>query len=153
MRTSLAILFLLSLSPCQADTPPPEAERAWRALMQASENLDLEKVVGSFAEDATMFFPMAQASQRFDGREAIRAHYVNVFENIRGASTATSPPYHELVPEDIVWHVPGPDAAIVTFHIRGAENLARRTVVLARRDGAWLVVHLHASNLPVSPGN
>ena len=100
-----------------------------------------------------MFFPMTESPQRFDGREAIRAHYVKVFENIRRASPAKAPPYQQLVPEDIVWHVAGPDAAIVTFHIRGAERLARRTVVFARRDGAWLVAHLHASNLPASPKN
>jgi ketosteroid isomerase-like protein len=121
--------------------------------MKASENLDLDKVVGSFAEDATMFFPMTEAPQRFDGKEAIRAHYLKVFESIRRRSASAAPPHQQLVPEDITWHAAGPDAAIVSFHIRGGQDLARRTVVLARRDGTWLVVHLHASNLPVSPNN
>lgn len=139
--------------PGDAGTPPPDAERAWRELMKASENLDLEKVIGSFADDATMFFPMTESPQRFGGKESIRAYYVKVFENVRRRSASQAPPYQKLVPEDIAWHVAGPDAAIVTFHIRGGQDLARRTVVLARRDGTWLVVHLHASNLPVGPND
>lgn len=38
-------------------------------------------------------------------------------------------------------------AAVVTFHLRNSERTARRTFVVSKVDGHWLVVHLHASNV------
>jgi uncharacterized protein (TIGR02246 family) len=136
-----------------SDRPPADAERMFFGFVKAFENLDFDKVIGSFAEDATMFFPTPEPPQRFDGREAIREHYKVVFEKIRRSSSSTVPPFQRLEPEQVAWQVVSPDTVVVTFHLRSDQRLARRTLVLSRREGAWVVVHLHASNVSSSePG-
>jgi len=39
-------------------------------------------------------------------------------------------------------------AQIVSFTLRNAERIARRTLVFKKVGGDWLIVHLHASNVP-----
>jgi len=39
------------------------------------------------------------------------------------------------------------NVAVVTFHLKGEEVVSRRTLVLQKRSGKWLIVHLHASSL------
>jgi hypothetical protein len=38
------------------------------------------------------------------------------------------------------------DTAVVSFHLRNSERIARRTLVMKKARGAWLIAHLHASN-------
>jgi hypothetical protein len=56
------------------------------------------------------------------------------------------PPYVRLEPRDLAIELFG-DAALATFHLENGPSLSRRTFVLARRDGVWRIVHLHASNV------
>jgi ketosteroid isomerase-like protein len=42
------------------------------------------------------------------------------------------------------------DTALVTFHLR-TDQLNRRTFVLRRDADRWLIIHLHASNVPLPP--
>jgi hypothetical protein len=39
------------------------------------------------------------------------------------------------------------NVSVVTFHLKGEEAVSRRTLVLEKRSGTWLIVHLHASSL------
>jgi hypothetical protein len=39
--------------------------------------------------------------------------------------------------------------AVVSFQLRNAERIARRTLVLTKMNGQWLIIHLHASNTSV----
>jgi len=89
----------------------------------------------------------AVRAERVCGRADVEATFARVFAQERAAATK-GPPYLELRPEDVLVQPLGPDAAVVSFHLRNDQRLARRTVVFARRDGAWRIVHLHASNLP-----
>ncbi len=105
--------------------------------------------IGCFAEDATVFFPVPEPAQRFDGKAAIQAHFEQVFATIRKASTSSRAPYHRLRPEALLVQLLGPDAAIVSFHLRNTERIARRTLALKKVDGTWVIAHLHASNVPL----
>jgi hypothetical protein len=58
------------------------------------------------------------------------------------------PPYMNLVPVGTKVQLLGSVAA-VTFHFAGDEMVSRRTLVLQKSSGKWLIVHLHASNLQV----
>ena len=61
--------------------------------------------------------------------------------------TRTSePPYHSLIPQDLLVQVFG-DAAVTTFHIERDGILRRRTIVFVNRDENWRIVHLHASSV------
>lgn len=42
----------------------------------------------------------------------------------------------------------GSETALVSFHLLNAERTARRTLILVKSEGAWRIVHLHASNGP-----
>jgi uncharacterized protein (TIGR02246 family) len=119
-------------------------------FLTSFENLDMPAFIGCFAEDATVFFPSPEPPERFSGKDAVRTHFQKVFDSIRkGASSG--PPYHRLIPQDVDVQLLGADAAVVSFHLRNTERLARRTLVLRNVHGAWLIAHLHASNVPRTP--
>jgi ketosteroid isomerase-like protein len=120
-------------------------------FLTAFENLDLDAFIACFDDDATVFFPTPEPPQRFDGKAAVRAHFSQVFAAIRQGSQATAPPYHRLAPEDLTVQPLGRDAALVSFHLRNAERIARRTLVLSRGSGGWTIRHLHASNVAREP--
>jgi hypothetical protein len=42
----------------------------------------------------------------------------------------------------------GDATALVTFELRNGERVGRRTLVMRREAGLWLILHLHASNMP-----
>ena len=131
-------------------SPAPERDEVQavvRHFLVSFENLDIDAFMASFAHDATVFFPTPEPPDRFDGKNAIRDHFLKVFAAIRSSSKASAPPYHRLEPEQLEVQIPAPGSAVVTFHLRNSERTARRTLVLAKVAGHWLIVHLHASNL------
>lgn len=129
-----------------------EVEQALGAFLRSFENLAWEPFRASFADDACVFFP-AGRNDRACGREAVEAVFREVFAAERRGSKRGQAPYLELRPEDLVVQVLGDRAAIVTFHLRNDERLGRRTMAFERRAGRWLIVHLHASNVPVRPAD
>ncbi len=112
-------------------------------FLLAYSRLDLDKMMACFAEDATSFFPVSHHIIMLDGKDEIRNAFERVLKNIRGAGLKSI----NLEPEDVKIQVIG-DTAIVTFHIR-EDHLSRRTIVLRRKEGHWLIQHLHASNAPL----
>lgn len=124
-----------------------EVRAALALFLVAFENLEWDRFRQCFDDDATVFFPAPSLPHRHDGRAAFEAGFADVFAQIRKAAP-TGPPFHRLTPEDLHVAVFGADAAVVTFHLRNAERLARRTVVMGKRDTGWRIVHLHATNVP-----
>ena len=41
--------------------------------------------------------------------------------------------------------------AVVSFHLRGNDNIGRRSIVMRRDEQGWRIVHFHASALEQSP--
>ena len=150
-----AIVLAAVAPPAFSKTPSPTVEehkaveRLVSRFLRAFENLDMTAFISCFAEDATVFFPVPEPPQRFAGKTAIQAHFEQVFATIRKTSTSLRPPYHRLKPEDLLIQRLSPDTAVVSFHLRNNQRLARRTLVLEKIGGTWLIVHLHASNVPV----
>jgi ketosteroid isomerase-like protein len=133
-----------------ASIPPAATAKSARefaaVFLRTFEDLDMATFIECFAEDATVFFPTSQPPIRYSGRGAIREQFQLVFNAIKGDSKA-DPPYHRLNPELLQVHVLGEDTAIVTFHLTGPSRVARRTLVVHRTGGRWLIAHLHASNI------
>ena len=146
---AIALLSVLSSSLCVAEPiasgDPADIEAFTRKFLRAFENLDMQQFIACFADDATAFFPTPEPPERAQGKDAIRRRFERVFASIR--STAKSgPPFHHLTPEDLsIQLLPG-RTAVVSFHLRNAERVARRTLVLTNTNGQWLIIHLHASN-------
>ena len=151
-----AIAFLTVLSPwaCAGETANETEDRSAieafvREFLRAFENLDMKQFIACFADDATVFFPMPEPPERVQGKQAIQQRFERVFASIRSTAKA-GPPFHHLVPEDLsIQMMPG-HSAVVSFHLRNEERIARRTLVLTRMNGQWLIIHLHASNAPVA---
>ena len=144
MRWLAGLLGLLLWSTAPAGDQQ-DIERATAHFLTSFENLDMPAFIACFAEDATAFFPAPEPPERVAGKAAIRSRFQQVFDEIhKGASGG--PPYHRLEPQDLQVQMLGTDAAVVTFHLRNSERLARRTLVMKKVQGAWLIAHLHASN-------
>ena len=127
-------------------------EAALREFLRAFENCDLPKMERFFAPDCVSFDQVIAGSV---------AHAVADLTSYRRCAgmppsmrrialdlprTKPGPPYHSLVPQDVTIQVFG-DAAVATFHIERDGILRRRTIVFAKRDEDWKIVHLHASSV------
>jgi len=146
----LAAIAMLVVPACGQDhARREEAREVVDRFLRAFENLDMQRFIDCFAEDATVFFPEPEPAKRFDGKAAIKAHFELVFAAIRRGSTSSQAPFHRLVPENVEVQPVGDEGAVVSFELSNAVRIARRTVVLQKRGDSWLIVHLHASNVPV----
>ncbi len=99
-----------------------------------------------YTDDATSFFPIRHHSQRLDGKEAIREAFARVLSRIKDSGASSI----RLEAEDVHVQEFG-GVAVATFHIRD-DDLSRRTLVLRRSQGRWLIEHMHASNAPLPEG-
>jgi ketosteroid isomerase-like protein len=156
-RAFSLLLASLALAPgavaAQAATPavpaPPAAEAPVRAAVAEFANalnaFDAERLGRTFAEDATAFFPGPPfPAARFQGRATIQSAFGQLFAALRqrGARNAS------LAPVGLQVQLYG-DTAIATFHLMGQQEVGRRTLVLRRVGGRWLIVHMHASIAPM----
>jgi ketosteroid isomerase-like protein len=144
-------IALLIVCPLPGITEPNESgdraaiEAFTRKFLRAFENLDMQQFIACFADNATVFFPMPEPPGRVDGKLAIQQRFEQVFASIR-STTKSGPPFHHLAPENIAIQIMPGQTAVVSFHLRNSERIARRTLVLVKTNGQWLILHLHASN-------
>src|SRR5215475_4939460 len=149
-----ALLTVLSACICAGETANEAEDRAaieafTRKFLRAFEDLDMKQFIACFADDATVFFPIPEPPERVEGKQAIQQRFEHVFASIR--STAKSgPPFHHLAPDDLLFQLTPGRTAVVSFHLRNEKRIARRTFVLTNINGQWLILHLHASNVPIA---
>jgi uncharacterized protein (TIGR02246 family) len=152
MKTAVAALCaLLSVTPvlAQGTTPRDRILETVQTFVRANETGNLELILGTFDDAATVFFPNGQA-QRADGKAEIRAFFAQAFRQRTGPISITPRNVNIQLFDDF---------AVVTAHlgdlpttpIREPITFARRTFVLRRIGDRWLIVHLHASGYPLSP--
>lgn len=138
----LLVLLVVFLAMACASAPvagEASAREAMNGFMDALNALDVERMAAFFADDITAFVPTARAD-RVDGKPAV----VEVFRQFVETTRKTTARL-QLVPEDLEVDVEG-ETAIVTFNIRSAGSVLRRTFIFRHRGGRWLIVHFHASN-------
>src|SRR5215471_14167894 len=142
----LAFLFVSLSLFAQRKTVSPESEvrDALAKFVDAFDNLDWEGFRSAFDDNATVFYPRA-FPERANGRAEFEKTFKVVFEQIRGNKTAA--PYIDIRPKDLKLQIFG-DCAIATFHLDDKIGfLNRRTIVLAKTNTGWKIVHLHASEV------
>ena len=135
------LLTACATSPVQNDSDRQECLSSTRptvdAFLAALTSGDA-KIGELFTEDATVFFPMSDRPLRANGRAEIASTFAALFgPNYRGGV---------ITPEALEINCLG-DAAVVTFQIVNPNVTSRRTFVLRREAGRWLIVHLHGSNV------
>jgi ketosteroid isomerase-like protein len=152
----LPLLASLALAPAalaaQAATPAvPAAQQAADAPVRAAvagfvaalNAFEPARLALLFAEDATAFFPGAPFPvARLDGKAQIIANFGRFFEMLRARGLRRG----NVAPRDLRIQLLG-EAAIATFHLAGGQDVGRRTLVLRRIGGRWLIVHMHGSAL------
>lgn len=148
-----SVFFLLLIAPLVlAQTKPrvsaeQEVRDALAKFVYAFDNLDWEPFRLAFDDDATVFYPRA-FPERANGRTEFEKTFKVVFQEIRGGKTAA--PYMDIQPKDLKVQMFG-DCAIATFHLDDRPGLLnRRTIVLTKTNGGWKIVHLHASEVPMT---
>lgn len=116
-------------------------------FVHAFSNLEWEKFTNFFADDATAFFP---PSAKFPIRANNKQEIENVFKNVfaHAKENKSTPPYIIIEPKDIKIQMAG-SVAIVSFTLNDPGMLARRTIVWKKENERWLIIHLHASGVPV----
>ena len=152
---TLALIGIFQVA-CTDSYQTGEDERAVRetlaTFIQAFENGDLEVMEASFGESA-LTFPRAIMSGEL--QSPIRN---SEYRRVRGIDPqmrmliagwhegGSSAPFMSLEPKDLEVQM-FTDAAVVSFHLEDGRALSRRTFVLAREEGSWKIIHLHASNV------
>ena len=147
--TLLMVLAMASSGLSQGKSPQDEALATVQTFVKANEMADLELIVSTFDQSATVFFP-GDRPERASGKAEIRAVFADLFARRKGPIT--------LTPRDVNVQSFG-ELAIVTAHLRALPPtpvrersvFPRRTFVLRRVEGRWLIVHHHASNVVLEP--
>jgi len=111
------------------------------AFINALNNLNWEDFRSFFDQDATAFLE-SDTLTLLEGKSGIEKMFKPIFEetpkNVKG------PPYLHLQPLNMNFYLQN-DMAIVSFHLKRGNTIARRTFVWKKRQKTWLIIHLHGS--------
>lgn len=125
-----------------ADAP---VRAAVAEFVNALNAFDAERLGRSFAEDITAFFPgLPFPAARIEGRANVQSAFSQLFAQLRQRGTRGG----NLQPRGQSVQLYG-DVAVATFHLVGQQDVGRRTLVLRRVAGRWLIVHMHSSVAPM----
>ena len=127
-------------APQPADAPVQAAIAEFIAALNA---FDRDRLARAFADDATIFFPGPPfPAVRVDGKAQAMAGFGRFFDALRTRGLRQA----NVAPRGLQIQLMG-DAAIATFHLAGGQEIGRRTLVLRRTGGRWLIVHMHGSSV------
>jgi len=140
MLRSLALAFALFTTACATISTPGDAVVQF---VDAFNHLDAGALRPLLADDATAFLPMPQNAELVQGREKILGILTPLLEADRQRRNGQP---LSLEAKNLSLQQRG-GFAIATFDVGTADVHSRRTLVLERRGGRWVIVHLHASNV------
>lgn len=127
-------------------------KEAVSAFSKALNQLDLEALAECYSEDVTVFYPFSFSPHRLNGREETLAMQRKGFEWARKNlphPDKSKPLTLNITPADMNIQMLGDDAAVATWHSKSnfLNRVGRRTAVLHKVNGKWLIVSHHASNI------
>jgi len=149
------LALALGAMPARAATTPavPATRNAADAPVRAAvaefvnalNAFDAGRLGRTLSGDVTVFFPGPPfQAARGQGRDAVQAAFARLFAQLRQRGTRNA----SLQPAGLAVQLYG-DTAIATFHLLGQQEVGRRTLVLRREGGRWLIAHMHASVAPM----
>jgi len=145
MLATLVLASVLGGARAQ-DLAADQPRAAFDHFISAFNALDWETFRRCFADSASLFnpdIPDVISLDRLDGRKDIERSFRAVFDSAVKANTH-GPNIH---PESVRVQQFN-DTAIITFAFRRPQHsVGRRTIVLNKQGGSWLIVHIHASNI------
>jgi hypothetical protein len=118
-------------------------------FLQAFDSLNWAGFTALLSDSVDAYWPRADTADRLRDRAAVEGRFRAFFERIR--ASRPGPPYLHLAVKDLAIRV-FDDVGLVTFELSDVpDTLGRRTLVFHRDSIGWRIVHLHASNLPLTP--
>jgi ketosteroid isomerase-like protein len=134
---------LLAQAPPSA-SPQAEVERTFHRFIDAFNALDWEGFRACLSDEVSLFnpdLPEVSTLARLDGRAEVERAYAAVFAAARKAGSGP-----HIVPRHLRLQTM-PETALVSFEFdRGGGSFGRRTLVFRKEQGAWRILHIHASN-------
>jgi ketosteroid isomerase-like protein len=146
MIRTLALALAIVSAACAGGLKPAAPQGpgdAVREFIAAFNQLDAARLRPLFAEEATAFLPMPQHAELARGRETILGILGPLLEADRQRRNGQP---LTLEAKDLAVQEHGA-FAVAMFDVGTADVHSRRTLVLQRRAGRWLIIHLHASNV------
>ncbi len=125
-----------------ASTPLAAVHRFVAAL----DAMDSDAVQEELTEDASIYFPHADATRLVTGRDAIGDAMTQRFAQWRAAGGSAPLGVRDAATDFSVTEL-GPRSALVTWRVERASRPGRRTAVVVQRGGEWRVAHFHSSNI------
>ena len=139
MKRLIVSLALLVTACATTQTSDVDVRAAMSGFMDALNSLDADRIATYFVDDVTAFVPVAQGD-RVNGKPALVDIFRKYCETTKKTMSRTN-----IVPEDLRVDHFG-DVAVVTFNVRSAAGVSRRTFIFHHERGTWLITHFHASN-------
>lgn len=117
--------------------------QTFASFEQAANSTDFDQVAPFVAEDAIYWF----TDGSFEGIDAVREAFAATWDAIRDETYTI---------EDLRWIAVSEAIAVCVYRFRSEGSTGGRpfvatgrgTNVLVKRNGAWLIVHEHLSNVP-----
>ncbi len=144
---TLLVVFVLTAAPCLAAEADPgviaELDQMLKSYSQAFKDKDVDAVMGLFAPDAVLMG--TGPGERYDGTEEIRAAHLQFFGSYDKLTTERTW-FKIWVKGDAAW------AMTMAHHTTYNKNVKNEfalntSVVFEKRNGKWVFVSQHFSNL------
>ena len=144
---TLLVFFVAAAAPCLAAEADPvvlaEIEQMLNSYSQAFNNKDVNAVMGFYAPDAVLMG--TGPGERYDGTEEIRAAHLQFFGSYDKVTTERTW-LKTWVKGDAAWAM---TMAHFTSYNKNVKNefAINTSVVFEKRNGKWVFVSHHFSNL------
>lgn len=149
------LLFLFSTNfkliiPQNTSSEKEKVKQAVEQFIKGINEMDVEAVGKALSTDATAFYPFSFTPKLLKGKEEIMAKQAEGFElmhQIYAQRGKPTPKTLGLAPADFEIQMLTNKVAVVNWHSPRPAHIGRRTAVLQKINGKWLIVCHHASNL------
>ncbi len=146
---TLAALVIAGFSGLTSAGPAEEVAQISAPRGQALEEGNLDAWMAAFADNAVLqsFF----APFRIEGKEAIRAHFAELFQTYPRRRSFLRQPLTRVYNDDLVIQSPYFMVSFTDPQGHTAVSAIRTTTVWAKLGGRWQIVDSHVSRLPATP--
>jgi len=144
---TLLVVFVLAAVPClaaEADSGVmAELVESYKSYIQAFNNKDVDAVMGFYAPDAILMG--TGPGERYEGAEGIRDAHLHFFGTYDKQTSELT--WHKVwVKGDVVWLMTMEQFTAYYKNVKN-EFAINSSVVMEKRNGKWVIVSLHFSNL------
>ena len=98
------------------------------------------------SDEITVMFDSRNRPDRKNGRTEVEQMFRFLFPE---PGTPLDPNRFKIIPVDLLIQDLG-DAAVISFVMKDTAQIARRSLVLQKKNNQWQIVHIHASSFDIT---